>query len=34
MILIDFSLSDIGNLLTNIREAITGKIKDPNKRLR
>jgi len=33
MSLIDFSLGDIGNLLTDIREAITGKgITDPNKK--
>ena len=33
MALINFSLGDIGNLLTDIREAITGeKIKDPNKK--
>jgi len=33
MALIDFSIGDIGNLLTDIREAITGeKIKDPNKK--
>jgi len=33
MSLINFSLGDIGNLLTDIREAITGeKIKDPNKK--
>ena len=30
MALVDFSLSDIGNLFTGVREAITGeKIKDP-----
>jgi len=32
--LINFSLGDIGNLFTDIREAITGKgIEDPNKSL-
>lgn len=33
MALIDFSLDDIGSLLKDLREAITGKaIEDPNKR--
>ena len=31
--LVDFSLGDVGNLFTGIREAITGEaIKDPNKK--